>query len=393
MILRAFLLLTFCAAALPAAAEPYETRVGGDRLVAGGRLDDASPSTRDLLVSGAQVVTRGDVGDDLFAAGFSVDVEGASGGDVTAAGARVRIDGEVGGDAMLSGFIVTLDRGAEVAGNARLFAGTATLRGTVSGAAIVSASEIRIDGVVAGDLRLVGDEITFGPDASVAGQLTISAPREVAIPAHVAPAARITYEYLEPGGWREFDELAWEGMPEAPSAAAIGIGFFVTLAFLLVVGGTFLALAPNGVATMRRMALNRPGITVLVGGLGFSTLIGLVPVSALSIVALPLLPMALLAVILAWILGYLLGAYVLAMGIARALGLGDMPSLWVRLGVLAAAIAVAALLNFVPLLGWVLNVALVFFGLGAITEGLLRWAMPGVGPAENDEMLRSEADT
>lgn len=393
MVLRVLAVLWLCLGIAPASADRYETQLGGDRLVAGGRLDESVPSGRDLLVSGAQVVSRGDVTQDLLAAGFAVDVEGVTGGDVTAAGARVRLDGRTGGDATLSGVIVTLDRQAEVTGNVRLFAGTATLRGAVGGSAMVSASDIRVEGPVAGDLRLLGDAISFGPEARVAGRLIITAPETVSVPPHVAPSGRVSYEYAEAGAWRDFDELAWEGMPEAPSALAIGGGFLISLAFLLVVGGAFLALAPDGVAAMRRMALNRPGITVLVGGLGLSTLVGLVPVAAMSVVGLPLLPIALLVVLLGWLLGYLLGAYVVAMGVARAVGLGDTPALPVRLAVLAGAITVAALLNFVPVLGWVLNVALVFFGLGAMTEGVLRRALPDVDPGEGDEMLRSEAST
>ncbi|MEM7644549.1 MAG: hypothetical protein AAF366_18790 [Pseudomonadota bacterium] len=392
MILRALAVLVLCLSCGSALADRYEAQLGGDRFVSGGRLDETVPSGRDLLVSGAQVVTRGDVTQDLFAAGFSVDMEGATGGDVTAAGARVRLDGRAGGDAMLSGVIVTLDRQGEVAGNARLFGGTATVRGAVGGSAVVAASEIRIEGRVAGDMQLAGDAISFGPEARVDGRLTITAPEELIVPDHVAPSGRVSYEYMDAGAWRDFDELAWEGIPEAPSAAAVGGGFLVSLAFLLAVGGTFLALAPDRVATMRRVALTRPGITILVGGLGLSALIGLVPVSAISIVGLPLLPMAILTVLLAWLLGYLLGAYVVAMGVARAVGLGDNPVLPVRLAVLAAAITAAALLNFVPILGWVLNVALVFLGLGAMTEGVLRWAIPDVDPVEDDEMLRSEAD-
>ncbi|SDZ40199.1 protein CcmA, bactofilin family [Jannaschia faecimaris] len=383
--------LAVAAAAVPTTAEQFGTTVGGDRLVSGARVEEAQNVLRDLLVSGAQIVTRGQVAEDVHAAGFSIDVEGRTGGDVTAAGARVRLDGEVGGDVTLSGFIVTLDTGTDIAGNARLFGGTATSRGSVDGSLVVVASEVFLDGPVGGDVRILADTLSFGPDARVDGQLTLALPEEITVPPDVATAGRVSYEYIEGGTWNNYDEMGWEGMRGQPSAATIGGGYLLMLAFLLATGATFLALMPNGVANMRRMALNRPGLTILTGGLGISALIGVIPVAILTVIGIPLVPIAVLAVILAWILGYLLGAYVLAMAIAQAAGLGDSPSFLVRLAVLAAAVTGMALLNFIPFVGWVLNVSLVFLGVGAMTEGVLRWAMPNVGPDDGDEMMKSES--
>ncbi|CTQ50358.1 hypothetical protein [Jannaschia donghaensis] len=364
----------------PVGAERRDVEFGGDRLVTGGQLEETTAAARDVLISGARIVLRGDVGDDLLAAAFDVDVEAATGGDLTAAGARVRLDGRAGGDATLTGFIVTLDDDAVVEGNARLFAATATQRGVVEGSLLLVAGDARLEGVVGGDLRVVAETLTFGPDARVEGRLTLALPQDVVVPADVAPAGRVSYEYVDGVGWRDYDELAWEGVPDPPSAAAIGGGFLLGLAFLLITGGTLLALMPQRVASMRRLALARPGITVLIGALGFATLVGSIPVAAMTVVGLPLVPLAILFVVLGWLLGYLLGAYVVAMGIARALGLGDLPSIPARLGVLAGAITVAAILNFIPFLGWILNVALVFLGVGAMTEGGLRAVMARVGP-------------
>ncbi|MEM8851977.1 MAG: polymer-forming cytoskeletal protein [Pseudomonadota bacterium] len=384
------LALAALTAAAPAGADRYETTIGGDRLVTGDRLDETISAPRDLLVSGARVMLRGDVGQDVFGAGFSVEIEGTTDGNVTASGARVRLDGTVGGDATLSGFVVTLDDGAAVSGNARLFAGTATQRGSVDGALVITAADVQLDGTVTGDVHILANSLTFGPDARVGGRLMLALPDEIDVPSEVAAAGQVSYVAFDPGDWREFGEFAWDGMPERPSAITIVGGYLLTLAFLLITGGALLVIMPERVAHMRRMALNRPGITVLLGSLGFSALVGLVPVSAMTLVGLPLLPIAILTVIVAWILGYLLGAYVVAMGVARALGLGDHPATSVRLGVLAAAITVAALLNFVPVLGWILNIGLVFLGLGALTEGVVRWTLPPIDPRGDNEMLAHE---
>ncbi|SFI28807.1 bactofilin family protein [Jannaschia pohangensis] len=382
--------LLLAAVVLPATADQFDMQSGGDRLISGTRPEATGTAPRDLLISGAQIVMRADVEDDLFAAGFAIDVEGPTGGDVTAAGARVRLDADVGADATVTGGIVTLDDASDVIGNARIFAGSATISGKVGGSLVAMASEIRLNGQITGDVRIQANALSFGPDARIDGRLVMALPEEMDVPTSVAPSVRVSYEYIDAEGWRDFDELAWDNMPEAPTAMAIGGGYLLGLAFLLVTGAAFLALMPDGVANMRRMALAQPGITMLVGGVGFSTLVGLIPVSAMSVIGLPLLPIAILAVILAWGLGYLLGAYVLAMAIGQAAGLGDSPTLPVRLAILACAITGMALLNFIPFVGWIVNLALVFLGVGAMTKGVLRRLMPDVDTAAHDEMMKSQ---
>ncbi len=376
----------------PVHAEPIEAQIGGDLLAAGGRVEGTGAAPRDLLITGGRVLVNGPVAEDLYASGFSIDIAARVGADANAAGAQVTLGSEVGGDAVLAGAVLTVSDSADVAGNLRLFGASVTMDGAVSGALLISAGEARLNGPVSGDVMLNVANLSFGPEARIDGQLTLATSEDVDIPTEVIPSGRVTYVAIDTPEWREFDELAWEGMPQAPSAAALAGGYLISLAFLLAVGAAFLALVPGRVASMRRMAIDRPGLTILLGFIGFSTLVGLVPVSAMTIIGLPLLPMAILTLILAWVLGYLLGAYVLAMAIARAAGLGDSPSLPIRIAVLAAAITGAALLNFIPFLGWIGNVALVFLGIGAMTEGLLRSFMPGVEPSPDNEMLKSEKD-
>lgn len=382
-------ILVACAVGLVGAvkADPVAVMHGGDRFVTGTRIDETAGAPRDLLVGAARARIVGDVTGDVHAAGFSIRVDAQVADDLTAAGAQLSVDATVLGDATLAGFVVTIQKDARIGGNARLFAGSATIEGQVDGSVFASANEVYLNATVGGDLRVTASGLTFGPDAMVAGRLILTLPNEVVVPASVATSDRITYAQLNLSNWREFDEMAWEGVPESPTMLAVLGGYLIVLGFLLCLGGAFLVLAPNGVANMRRMAITRPGVTLSLGGFGLSALVGLIPVSAMTIIGLPLVPFAVLAVLVAWVFGYLLGAYVLAMAIARAAGIGDMPKLPVRLVILAAAITGAALLNFVPFIGWIANVLLVFLGLGAMTEGAFRAVMPQIDPDENDPMM------
>jgi hypothetical protein len=57
-----------------------------------------------------------------------------------------------------------------------------------------------------------------------------------------------------------------------------------------------------------------------------------------------------------------------------------------RLLALAIGVTIAALLNFIPVIGWMANFALVLLGVGAITTGLFYRMFDRFG-AERDQAL------
>lgn len=389
--MRAFILIAALAAPLPALADEAPILHGQDGYAAAPVLTLRVGAPGDLFAAGARVRLDAPTGDDAHAVGFSVRVAGETGGDLYAAGADVEVDAPVAGDANLVGGAVTTSGAASVGGSARITGGSVRVGGAVRGAAAISGGEVTIAAPVEGDLRVAAGSLRFEDGASVGGILTYTTPRPLDVPAEVADAARVRYVPAEEGAaWS--DEMDWEGMPPGPGPWVVAGGALVTFGFLLALGAALLALAPRQVATMRRMAHARPGMTMLLGLAGLSLLIGLIPVSAISIIGLPFLPIALLAVLVTWLLGYLLGAYVLAMAVARGLGLGDAPAIWARIGVLAVAVAGAALLNFIPVIGWMANLALVLLGVGAFTDATLAALVPRTGPALDTDMHGPEPE-
>lgn len=67
-------------------------------------------------------------------------------------------------------------------------------------------------------------------------------------------------------------------------------------------------------------------------------------------------------------MGYVLGAYVIGLRLWSGFGC-DEPHFTGKLAVLAATVTVLTLVNFVPFIGWLVNFAVVLFGIGAITSG------------------------
>lgn len=377
----------------PGFGETPDRVIGGDIL----RMGETSlplQAGRDVLAAGATVSLDGSVAQDAHAAGFDVDVDAVTGGDLYAMGFSVSLRGPVGGDLTASGFSVRVGAEAEIAGNARLAGGRVIIDGPVLGALAAAGGKVTFNSEVSGDVLLAGETLVFGPDARIEGTLTYSAPARIEIPARVVSAERVTYQPYQQGEMMKGARDMWADWeyPVLPTFLSILSGFLVTLGFFVVIGALFLTLAPKQVRHLRRSIDARPGMALLSGAIGLSMLFGLVPISALSVVGIPLVPIMLLATVVVWTLGYILGAYVLAMRVMRGLGAAENPEIWLRLLALVIGVTLVALLNFIPVVGWLANFALVLLGIGGMTTALFERLVGTVGPAPDVEMRPMERD-
>lgn len=358
---------------------------GGDRFASGSSADLTEPALRDAFVSGFTASLDEAVSGDAHLAGFNVDLDENVRGDAYTAGFNVTIDADVGDDLSASGMSVSVDKGVNVGGNARLAGATVTMEGSIAGSLAIAAKNIELDGAVTGDVSLVSQNIEFGKDAVINGTLSYSAPERIDIPENVVAADRVQYTQLSISeralGMRQMREMAQDAF--WPSVASAIFGALIGFVFLLVVAAICLASAPLLTEMLRINTVEKPWSSLIFGGFGMALLIGLVPVTAMTIIGIPLVPFALLAIAAAWVLGYLLGVYVVTWRLVGAFR--DLPdSLSGRLILIGFGIVVLALLNFVPFFGWLINVIVVLAGLGGLTAMLMRrlieWRGPELSP-------------
>jgi cytoskeletal protein CcmA (bactofilin family) len=362
-------ILLFIFALSSARAQDGFVTLGGDTFASGSSLELSTTSPRDLFGAAFSTELGGRVEGDLHATGFDVEIESQVGADLYAAGFSVDVGGPVGSDLTVTAGDFNLKEGASVAGNARIFAGAATLNAPVSGGLFANAGSLKLNGTVAGDAELTAGHITFGPEARIDGTLTYLAREPIDIPPTVAPAERIRFHKLEPGGlfdrMRDHMERPFHGF--WPSVFGILSFFVVTIAFLVFVAAVAHAFAPRTTEQLRGQAIEHPFRSILLGGLGLSMLVGLVPVSALTLIGIPLIPIAILLIVVVWIAGYLLGVYAVSWRVGTAFA-STPASLTGQLLVLTVGLTLFALLNFIPFLGWLANLVVIFLGLGALLQ-------------------------
>lgn len=356
-----------------AMADTVSVTHGGDTFVAGAQVNEAVNSAGDAFLAARTIQARGSTAGDLHVSGFDVSISAATAGDLYAAGATVVIRSTVAQDLTAAGFSVRTEKASVTQGNVRLFGNSLTVEGPIEGALLVTGRDVIVNAAIKGDVRVLAQTLSFGPDAQINGTLTYATKEKIAVPERVAPSERVVFEAFSGGQlWKDWDETGMD-MPVLPTFASLLFGFVISLLFFLVLGAIMLGFMPKRLAGLRRSIATAPGQTILLGVIGLSVLLGMVPITALTVVGLPFIPILLLTIIVIWTLGYALGAYGVAMRIWLGFGGTDDPGSVARLLVFAAAIIFIALLNFIPFVGWIANYTLVLLGVGAITRAFFQW--------------------
>ena len=374
---------------LPGTSQADEARLafGGDQFVAGQVASVSEPATHDAFAAGFDVSLKAAVTGDAHLAGFNVASDAAISGDLYAAGQAVNLTAPVGGDVTAFGNSIAIRAPATIGSNVRLAGATVTLSAPVGGSALVTAQTLTLDTEVAGDLSFFGENLVFGPAAKVTGKVLIQAPREIAVPATVAAADRVSFTQLVApdyaGQAGKTAEHVVRGIWPAVWATGIWWLLLCVVGLLFITLGTRLVLALEG--AMETRLLRKFGLGILV----LAAVVGLVPVFAMTVVGLFLLPFVLIFVAIAWTLAYLAGAYFVGSKVARALVKIDTNLK--RIGVLVAAVVIAGFIGMVPVLGWLVTLVLLAFGFGAF--GVLaigRWgrdAPPRAAPTALPETV------
>lgn len=360
--------LLLCLPALAAAAEK-EARfdIDSDSYMAGGSVTFSGPEGTDDLymagedttvaaalggsahVAGRRVHVTAPVGDALYAVGFDVEVSGAVGADASVAGYSVDVSGPVAGDLRAAGSEVTLD-------------------GDVAGYALLTGERVSLGGSIGGDAVIAARKLAFGPDATVAGALTVYAenPGAVEVPARVAPPERVTVKALE-----TFDRGAWRMRGPVPSTAQIVGGFLMGVLVTGLFAAVVSAVAPEAFAAWRATAAARPGRALVSGFLVASMLSGSVIVLVFTLVGVLLVPFVFFLTWLVLFCGYALGAYVIGAWVWRTAGRAMPEGFWGRFGVATLGAFLTALAWLVPVLGWFFVMGLTLVGVGALAAHVL----------------------
>jgi hypothetical protein len=318
----------------------------------------------------------------LFAGTATVD--GTVDGDLTAFAGQVTVNGDVTGDLLVAGGTVTVN--GDVTGDVRTAGGQVSLNGAIGEDLLVSGGQVTL----AGGGAVAGDAIASGGTLSIAGSIEGS-----------LEGSAGTYSRTGDIGGSETVRVSTDDNGDDDDAPAIaggdrladGLRHFVVL---LILGGLLLLIMPRVIRGPTETLRTRPLLS-LGGGflawIGFVVLViatvlvaillaivfGLVQLGALAAIEIVAAILALFgASFLFWLAVAFLADLVVGFTLARLVA-PEAPGAnpWRDLGLLAGGVAVVVIVTSLPIIGGIAKLLVVLFGLGALVVAAWnRWRSP-----------------
>jgi hypothetical protein len=331
---------------------PADETVDGDLYLLAGTATMAGTVDGDLLALGGAVQVNGTVTGDVLAAGGTVTIAGTVEGDVRTAGGQVTLSGAVGEDVVATGGQTTISSGGSVGGDLIVSGGQVTMAGSVAGNVEGSAGTYSGGGSVGGTEHVVVSPqggVGGEDEGDVAGETILDALRHFVV--LVIFGALILW--LLPRALP-----AAERVLRSRPAASLGSGFLACLGYIVFLIATILVMILLGIV----FGLLRIGSVV-----GIEIVAGLLALFAGSFIF--VLAIAFLADL------------VVGLTLARMVAPSGSGKWWRELALLAAGAAAVVVVTSLPVIGGLVKLAVVLFGLGALVLAAWHaWRPPGPVP-------------
>lgn len=304
----------------------------------------------DLYAGGRNVIISGRIDDDVMIAGENITMNGTVGDMLVAAGETVLINGEVDGDLFAAGSEVRIAPNAHIHGNVAVAGNEVTFEGgTIDGWVRASGNSIKLDGTVGNYVELYGNEFTFGDNYRPASGTTITTTHDL--------------NREELGNAPNDLQIVVNKEDTWGAALFFSIWFYVSL---LITGILLMLIFRETTNDLHRFSTENYFRNT---GVGFLLFIG-IPIAAIILLVLVLtIPLSLLLMTLYGItlfIGYLLVSMTLGtLGIRFFKSQNTFSDYYWGL---ALGMIIILILSAIPFVGWVINLLLIFFGLGTLSS-------------------------
>ncbi len=312
----------------------------------------------DLIAAGSNISVDGTVTGDVIAAGNSIAIRGQVGGSVRAAGNTIVLDGKVTNDVLAAGNELTILSNGRVGRDVVVGATNTTISGQVGRDLQAGSTNVKIDGGIGGNVTASVDKLQLTDRATVGGSLRYTSKNE----AQIANTSSVkgAIERQTPDSGRE---------PLVKGPAALVVEWLKGLIGLLILGILVVFFFPGFSRRAGEALVRSPWLTLAIG--------------ALVLIGLPILAVVFFAVgalIGGWWIGFVVLALfvvVLALSIpVAAVGVGGALLRVARRPVpvwlaLIIGLIVLLLVALIPILGGLVILCALLFGMGATTMAVV----------------------
>jgi len=318
-------------------------------------IDIAGTLDGDLIAGFQEGSITGTVTQDLNGMCETMRITGVIGDDVRFACETFYLDGHIVGDLIIAAKTVQISETAVIDGDAIIACATATVDGAIGGRARIMTGFLDMNGTIAGNAEITTDGgISLGPDAYIGGDLFYEGPSEIDIPEGTV-AGEVTFQkVIKEDVDFDFDFLG------GASVMFHFLGFIAAL----VAGTIIVALTTDHARRTAEIIRTKPLKSL---GIGFVTFI-----------CMPIVLLLLLVFILTIPLMFVVGfAYGIALYIAKFYFSIWLGNLILRRGgrtdvspipSMLLGLTIVYLVTAIPLMGTLVGVVIIFFGLGALMQ-------------------------
>jgi len=331
--------------------------VNKDYFAAGDSVTLSGTVNGDAYLAGGNVIVEGTINGDLLVAGGMVEIRGKITDNVRAVGGQIVISAQVGKNLTVAGGTVNLTDSAKIGGS--LVAGTGTLSvfSPVGKDLNIGVGQVTLGNTIGGGVRAGVGQLTLTPNAKVSGDLIYWSDAQAQIQSGAQVLGQTTHN-LPPA----------KALKEAKPARILGIFTGASLAlkiasflWALIIGLLLLKFFPVYSRRTIEVMIKKPWASL---GMGLLILI-LTPIIFLILLITVLgIPIAFVLLVTFLIIAYLAKIFVsifIGQKVLRYFG-SKTGSNWALL----LGLVVYGIVTLIPILGPVVSLLVVIFGLGAV---------------------------
>lgn len=323
--------------------------------LAGDRVELSSPAEKDVLSAGGTLLFESSIERSLMAAGGTVSVKGPITQSARIVGGSITIDTSIGEDLIVAGGEIHITKNASISGDVVMIGGTLEVDGNINGNVQAHGGTIIINSKINGDVSGEMGQLTLGPEASIAGNLTYTSNKNLIAEQGSIVQGKTTFTQN-----KNDNDNALRSIFAAGTIYKLIVDILFSLLFVLVLG------------FLTREVIERIEESITKSfGFGLS-----------AIVLMPLIGLFLLLIFwlgITWFVFYLL-LLLLTLGIMKIYIGTKILSWWENrknkeyiLDWKAAIVGpiIVILLSFIPVIGWIILILLYILSFGGLIKTVI----------------------
>lgn len=324
--------------------------------LAGQNLNINAIMKDDVYLAGANINISGPIEGDLMVAGSNVVINSEIKGDLRVAAGYVTINGKVGGNVTILSGVVTLSKNAEVGKSVIFLGGNGEFYGKINKNLYATAGNIVLNNEILGSAYLaIGTEgdLILQPETNIHGNLEYTAGKT----AQIILGAKIQNE-----------EKFTQAQPQTKSQPhkAKGLGLVLWLAGLLgsiIVGLVVVLVFKVQTAKILKQLESKVALTILTGLICLVVTPVALIILAVTIIGFPLaLILGALFMVALYISRIFIALYLGKLILTRIFKQKEASAVWAMI----LGLSLIYLLCWLPFLGWLVKLAVLLWGLGAL---------------------------